>query len=274
VLDVLAVIDDFSLKPFLGLKEEDVKKYIDLFFSDNPPKDVEYTYGKRLFKFAFEHVSDKFSFELRFFINQIDKVVNLLKKSPYSRRAVAVLWNPFIDADSSNPPCLTQITWNVKNKKLYQTCVFRSHDLFGAYPLNALALRGLQVRIANEVGLPLGDLIMISQSAHVYENSWKKIENILKDNYSNKEMEFAQDQAGYFRILTDEKEIIAQHFLNDGRPSKYEFRGTEATSIYRRIFNENLVSRIDHAAYLGRELTRAEDCLKNNKTYDQESLSG
>ena len=33
-LDIMSVINSFSLTPFLGLKEEDVKRYVDLFFSE------------------------------------------------------------------------------------------------------------------------------------------------------------------------------------------------------------------------------------------------
>jgi len=275
-LDVLSVINEFSLEPFLGLKEDDVKKYVDLFFSADTPKEIEYTYGKRLFRFAFEYVSEQFGIEMRFFINQIDKVVSRLKKSPYSRRVVAGLWNPFTDADSENPPCLTQITWNVKNGKIYQTCVFRSHDLFGAYLLNALALRGLQEKVSREVGLEPGDLIILSQSAHIYENSWKKAEILLDANYRNQEVPFNVDKSGYFLIKTseDKQEILVQHYLNDGRKTRYEFKGQDALSLYKKIINEHLVSQLDHAAYLGRELTKAEECIKNNKEYDQESISG
>ncbi|MEK7503733.1 MAG: thymidylate synthase [Patescibacteria group bacterium] len=275
VLDVMSVINNFSLEPFLGLKEEDVKKYVDLFFSADTPKEIEYTYGKRLFRFAFEYVSEQFGIEMRFFVDQIDGVVKRLKKSPYSRRAVAGLWNPFTDADSGNPPCLTQITWNVKNGKIYQTCIFRSHDLFGAYLLNALALRRLQEKVSNEVGLEPGSLIILSQSAHIYENSWKKAEILLNTHHRNKEMEFRADRSGYFLIkISDNKEITAQHYLIDGRKTKYELKGKDAVTIYKKILQEHLVSQFDHAAYLGRELTKAEECIKNNKEYDQESLSG
>jgi thymidylate synthase len=271
-LDVLSVINDFTLEPFLGLKEEDVKKYVDLFFSAETPKEIEYTYGKRLFRFAFEYVSGQFGVEMRFFVNQIDKVVERLKKSPYSRRVVAGLWNPFTDADSQNPPCLTQITWNVKNGKICQTCVFRSHDIFGAYLLNALALRRLQERVAGEVGLEMGDLLILSQSAHVYENSWKKAAALLDENLRHKEMSFLADRAGYFIIAVDQKkqEIAVQHYLSDGRKSKYEFSGRDAKELYKKILQENLVSQLDHAAYLGSELTRAQECLKNNREYVQD----
>lgn len=270
IIDAISVIESFDLKSFLGLKPEEVAKYVDLFFSDKKNEQVEYTYGKRLFKFAFEYVSEQFGVELKFFINQIDSVVKKLKNSPYSRRVVACLWNPFIDLDAKNPPCLTQITWNVKNGRLYQTCIFRSHDLFGAYLLNAMALRELQEKIADQVSLPLGSLIIVSQSAHIYENSLKKTENLLNSHYSAKEVKFAEDEIGYFRIWIENKEIFVQHYLRDGRKTRFEFRGTDPAFIYKRIIQENLISRLDHSAYLGKELTKAKYCIENNQEYVQE----
>lgn len=269
-LDVLAVINEFSLKPFFGFEEAEVQKYINSFFSSEQPKELEYTYGTRLFRFAFEYVSEKFGVEMKFFVNQIDRVVEMIKKSPFSRRVVACLWNPFIDIDSKNPPCLTQINWNVKNQKLYQTCIIRSHDLFGAYLLNVLALRKLQEKICLETGLEPGDLIILSQSAHVYENSWSKVERLLEENYRNREVLFKNDEAGYFRIEIQGEELVAKHYLNDGRQTAFEFKGKSAGAIYKKIINENLVSRLDHAAYLGQELSRAEACLKGKKEYIQE----
>lgn len=273
ILNVLAIIKgDFSLKPFFGFSEKDIENYLDSFFSEKKPKEVEYTYGERLFRFTFKWISERFEAELKFFINQIDGIVKLLKRSPFTRRAVASLWNPFTDLGSKNPPCLTQITWNIKNGKLYQTCVFRSHDIFGAYLLNAIALRKLQENIAEKLEIPAGDLIILSQSAHVYENCWKKVERILEKYYRGKKVEFEEDKAGYFRIWIDRKkrEIVVQHYLKDGRKSKFEFRGKEASSLYREILNENLISKLDHAAYLGKELARAEECLKTGKEYVQE----
>jgi len=272
ILDVLAIIKgDFSIKEFFGFKKEDVEDYLNSFFSKNKPKEVEYTYGERLFKFTFKWVSERFKAEFNFFINQIDGIVKTLSKAPFSRRAVATLWNPFLDLNSSNPPCLTQITWNIKNGKLYQTCIFRSHDIFGAYLMNALALRKLQQMIAEKLKVDTGDLIILSQSAHIYSNSWKNVEKLLK-NYKSKKLEFKEDEAGYFRIWIDEekKEIIVEHHLKDGRKSGFVFKGKNAISLYREILNENLISRMDHAAYLGKELARAEECLKNGLEYVQD----
>lgn len=55
-----------------------------------------------------------------------------------------------------------------------------------------------------------------------------------------------------------------------------EFRGKRAQDIYQTIFdysikhNKNWFTRLDHAAYLGKELKKAEICLAEGKEYVQE----
>ena len=94
--------------------------------------------------------------------------------------------------------------------------------------------------------------------------------NNLQENYRNKEVPFKNDEAGYFRIAIQGEEIMVKHYLNDGRQSAFEFKEKSAGAIYKKIINENLISRFDHAAYLGQELARAEECIKTKKEYIQE----
>ena len=47
------------------------------------------------------------------------------------------------------------------------------------------------------------------------------------------------------------------------------FRGNNAESIYKQILAEKLVSRLDHAAYLGKELQLAEWALTIGTDYNQ-----
>ena len=168
-----------------------------------------------------------------------------------------------------NPPCLTQITFNIKNSRLIQTAIFRSHDVFGAWLLNAFALRKLQKSVAENIGIEAGELVIISNSAHVYENNWNEVKNILDKHYTDKTVPFVQDENGYFIVKVSD-EIVVEHYTKEGLPSGYVFRGKKAQTIYRRIVNENLISLMDHAMYIGHELARAEVCLKEGRKFVQD----
>lgn len=272
VLDVVIVLEaeDQKIEPWLNFTDSDLKNYFSKFFNPEKSTDISYTYGERLFKYPLKNMKEKWSGEITTTYNQIENIVESLKRTPYTRRAIAFTWNVDIDSESSSPPCLTQITWNINNGSLHQTAILRSNDMFGAWPMNAFALKKLQMNIAQRLGIDAGPLITISNSAHIYENNWKECEEILSKHYSGKAMSMQQDRLGYFTISIEDKDIVAQHNLADGRQSSFVFKGKDAVEIYRRILNENLVSRYDHAAYLGKELARAEIALKENKKYEQE----
>ncbi|KGG08450.1 Pterin-binding family [Prochlorococcus marinus str. SB] len=104
------------------------------------------------------------------------------------------------------------------------------------------------------------------------------------------------DPNGYFIIKVDleENKIILEHFLNnindDGyaldpetnepikcnsqnkRVSNAVFKGISAKQIGIMITEErnDLITRFDHALYLGRELQKAEECLYKKLPYIQD----
>ncbi|MBS7619958.1 DUF4346 domain-containing protein, partial [Candidatus Bathyarchaeota archaeon] len=47
-------------------------------------------------------------------------------------------------------------------------------------------------------------------------------------------------------------------------------KGKRAENIYRKIIEKGLVKKLDHAAYLGKELYKAEIVLKINRSYVQD----
>ncbi|MCX8191267.1 MAG: dihydropteroate synthase-like protein, partial [Nitrososphaerales archaeon] len=84
---------------------------------------------------------------------------------------------------------------------------------------------------------------------------------------------YGVDTKGYFKVYVDreEKKIIVLHYEhNSNRPSLI-IEGSSAESIYRSIVSNGLVSLLDHAAYLGSELQKAEIALKLGKSYIQDS---
>ncbi len=95
----------------------------------------------------------------------------------------------------------------------------------------------------------------------------------------DKEMVF--DEKGFFVIVIKD-EIIVEHYLNVQKEGELEIEtgklnkmitGKSAKAICDTIVREGLVSRLDHAAYLGRELQKAEIAMKNDLDYEQcESL--
>jgi tetrahydromethanopterin S-methyltransferase subunit A len=83
------------------------------------------------------------------------------------------------------------------------------------------------------------------------------------------------DKAGFFVVLpqTATGLIICEHYENNGRLA-HVIEGRQAAVIAATVIQEGLVTQLDHAAYLGRELTKAEIALKTGSHYEQDAALG
>ncbi len=83
------------------------------------------------------------------------------------------------------------------------------------------------------------------------------------------------DSAGMFKIYLDRNEhvLIAVHYVSPDVtvPNKI-FKGKTAESVYAKIVQTKLVSKLDHTAYLGSELAKAEIALRTGKGYVQDGV--
>lgn len=78
------------------------------------------------------------------------------------------------------------------------------------------------------------------------------------------------DEAGYFIIAPDPERmlILAKHYSYDKELLRI-IEGPDARSIYRTIIKYKWASTLNHAAYLGQELTKAEIAMKAGFEYVQ-----
>lgn len=119
-----------------------------------------YTYSERL-----QNYND---------INQLDVIINRLNKNINSNRAIAVTYNPMVDMNRQDIPCLQLIQALVRNDKLILSVYFRSNDLYGAFPSNMMFLTYLGMKIANELDVKFDYIDYHCSSLHVYETDYKQ----------------------------------------------------------------------------------------------------
>ena len=83
------------------------------------------------------------------------------------------------------------------------------------------------------------------------------------------------DPAGCFVVYPDQvlNRISLEHYTNKGVLDRV-FAADDPVALYTMVINEGLVSRLDHAAYLGRELARAETSLRSGDPYIQDRAPG
>lgn len=83
------------------------------------------------------------------------------------------------------------------------------------------------------------------------------------------------DPAGYFVVYPDpvHKQITLEHYTNKGVLDRV-FTAADPAALYATVIDKQLISRLDHAAYLGRELARAEQSLQSGDSYVQDRAPG
>jgi tetrahydromethanopterin S-methyltransferase subunit A len=86
---------------------------------------------------------------------------------------------------------------------------------------------------------------------------------------------FKMDKAGYFVIipLFEKKIIVVEHYSYDDK-LLHIIEGKDATSIYSTIIENGWITELSHAAYLGRELAKAELSMEYGFKYIQDKAPG
>lgn len=289
LLNVMAIVyEENPDKPYLPhyfpFSKKDLEIYYPQVLSAKKIPGIAYTYGQRLR----DHDG----------VDQIAKIVELIKTRPFSKKMVAFTakvkedWSAVNKGDT---PCLTQILCSVQDGKLFMTTHFRSQDMVHGWPRNVFSLRKLQKLIADQSGYPLGAFVMITHSAHIYSDDYELVEKILKENYekelgfTSRQM-FTEDPRGNIVIEIEE---IKENAV--GRPTKYvtkpkvnvnyeivvklytpggglllkEWRGKTAMELYIQMVNiGDFLVDPSHLIYIGTELQRAEYAIKNNRSQD------
>lgn len=113
-------------------------------------------------------------------LDQIQFVIDELKRNPYSRRAVIDVRNNAEDMHSADPACLQHIQYFIRDGKLDCMVLFRSNDACKAAFMNAFALICLQERIAEALGVPIGTYTHRANSFHCYKRDFQMLEGYVK----------------------------------------------------------------------------------------------
>ena len=133
-----------------------------------------------------------------------------------------------------------------------------------------------QVEIVNLIGTHSVKEIGAAAHACVAKNRPKfdgKWVNLPSQRFivAQKPRRLVLDKKGFFVILPQkaENQIYVEYYANSGKLMQTVV-GRDAASIYSTIIEKGFVSQLDHAAYLGKELARAEYFLKYGIPYHQD----
>lgn len=135
--------------------------------------------------------------------DQIPFVIEELKRSPSSRRAVLCVRTPE-DIGSDDPACMQHLQFFVRNGKLECKVLFRSNDACKASYMNAFAIIMLQKRIADALELPLGTYTHRANSYHCYEKDFDMLKGYVKRIREDDTDDITFDYDGDWKEIMDD----------------------------------------------------------------------
>jgi thymidylate synthase len=269
LIDLVAVVTDepkefyFPEPNFLPIDSAFIQDYIPQILEDAPyTEGVKYTYGQRLRSW--------------FGRDQIEQVILKLIGEIDAASGVMSLWDAK-DHEKGGSPCLNHLWARVVDNELSLTATLRSNDMFAAWPANAMGLRALQQHIRDQIAqrseynLTMGPLITISQSAHIYDDTWENVDKLIATQYDQimRQRDYF-DPSGNFLIELQAGGITVQQTTAGSGEVVACYAGKNPLKLIREICAATPAIQPDHIGYLGIELQKANNALENNQAYIQD----
>ncbi|MCS7002266.1 MAG: hypothetical protein NZ518_05390, partial [Dehalococcoidia bacterium] len=254
IADLVAVVsDERPADPYLPEWMPITAAYLEevaypLLLSARPPDGLTDTEGQRLF--AYDGV------------DQVERMVAALRQSAASHHAVATLWRPDGDHGRPTAPSLLALQSRVRSDQLFLTATYRSIDVFRSWPETAFALRQLQQRLADSIGVAMGSLTTVAHAATIQASDWELAVDVIEQHrrrVARRPRKEDRDPRGSFVIRLEGGEIVVTHYSREGIRLQ-EFHGTNAADL--ALAMQPYFSQIDHALHIGGELAKAEVALR------------
>jgi tetrahydromethanopterin S-methyltransferase subunit A len=136
----------------------------------------------------------------------------------------------------------------------------RLHDMRGINDLAEIT-RAIRACLADDPG-PFDEQVTLTESAPI---------DVPARPFRLQE----HDPAGFFVILVDRagRRLLVEHYTADGVLA-HRIQGPDTESLCGALLEWGLISRLDHAAYMGRELAKAEAALVAGLPYRQDEPLG
>jgi len=103
-------------------------------------------------------------------VDQIAKLVEMIKSNPDSRRLIVSAWNPALVDQMALPPCHALFQFYVADGKLSCQLYQRSADIFLGVPFNIASYALLTLMVAQICDLEPGEFIWSGGDCHLYAN--------------------------------------------------------------------------------------------------------
>ena len=144
-------------------------------------------------------------------VDQLEQVIEDIKKSPDSRRLIVSAWNPKdipVMIKSGLPPCHTLFQFYVSNGRLSCQLYQRSADVFLGVPYNIASYALLTLMIAKVSGLEPGEFVHSFGDTHIYLNHLEQVnEQLSRDPHSLPKLKIKNNRNSLFEFQINDFEL-------------------------------------------------------------------
>jgi thymidylate synthase len=109
--------------------------------------------------------------------DQVAWVIDRLRRDPATRSAAITTFQP--RTDTSYIPCVSLLDFWLPGGAVELVCYAHSIDFGAKGYANLAELAWLQHHVAGELGCPVGRLLMLVKSAHVYQTEFEYVRGVL-----------------------------------------------------------------------------------------------
>ncbi|WP_434056163.1 MAG: thymidylate synthase [Roseibium sp.] len=142
-------------------------------------------------------------------IDQIEKLLEMIRTSPESRRLIVSAWNPALVDEMALPPCHSLFQFYVADGKLSCQLYQRSADVFLGVPFNIASYALLTMMVAQVTGLKPGDFVHTLGDAHLYSNHFDQArEQLTRAARPLPEMRINPDVTDLFAFRFEDFELV------------------------------------------------------------------
>lgn len=142
-------------------------------------------------------------------VDQIQWVVDEIKRNPNSRRLVVSAWNPTEIDQMALPPCHCLFQFYVSEGKLSCQLYQRSGDTFLGIPFNIASYALLTHMVAHVTNLKPGEFIHTIGDAHLYLNHLEQVkEQLTRKPYPLPKLKLNPEVTSIFDFTYEDIEIL------------------------------------------------------------------
>ncbi|MES9681678.1 thymidylate synthase [Gottfriedia acidiceleris] len=137
--------------------------------------------------------------------NQMDFILEEIKKNPTSRRLVIEMYNVDDLSEMNLPPCAHHLQFIVKNGRVNLVLKQRSNDFAVAGAFNVCEYALLVHMVARHCGLEVGELLHIVGDCHIYNKHLEQAEELInRKSYAAPTLWINPEKTDFYSFTEDD----------------------------------------------------------------------